>query len=214
MIMNLAPFGVFALLLPVIAEDGSKLLMPLASVIACVAIASVVHVTGVYSVMARIWGKISPLKFFQSISEAMLVAFTTCSTAAALPVNMKNCQEKLGISKEVTGFVLPLGATVNMDGTAIYCGVCSVFIANAFGIGLTVNQFMMILLTGTLASVGTAGVPGAGLIMLTMVLQSAGLPIEGIAIVAGIDRILDMFRTWVNNTGNSAVAAVVDRTVK
>ena len=140
----------------------------------------------------------------------MLLAFTTCSSAATLPVNMKNLQEKLGTSREVTSFVLPLGATINMDGTALYMGVCSLFIANVFGVDLTGGQMMMIVFTGTLASIGTAGVPGAGLIMLAMVLQSVGLPIEGLALVAGIDRVLDMFRTCLNITGDGAVAVAID----
>ena len=144
----------------------------------------------------------------------MIIAFTTCSSAAALPVNMKNCQEKLGVSREVSSFVLPLGATINMDGTALYMGVCSLFIANIFGIDLTFGQMGMIILTGTLASIGTAGVPGAGLIMLAMVLQSVGLPIEGLALVAGIDRVLDMFRTCVNITGDGAVNIVIDNMEK
>ena len=124
---------------------------------------------------------------------------------------MKNAQEKLGLSREVTSFVLPLGATINMDGTAIYMGVCTLFIANVFGVHLTMSDIIMVIFTGTLASIGTAGVPGAGLIMLAMVLQSVQLPLEGLALVAGIDRVLDMFRTTVNITGDVAVASVVDR---
>ena len=127
---------------------------------------------------------------------------------------MKNCQEKLGFSRDITSFVLPLGATINMDGTAIYMGVCSLFIANVYGIDLTMAQMGMIILTGTLASIGTAGVPGAGLIMLSMVLLSVGLPMEGLALVAGIDRILDMFRTTVNITGDAAVTCVINETEK
>ena len=140
-----------------------------------------------------------------------MIAFTTCSSAGTLPVNMKNLQEKLGVSREVTSFVLPLGATINMDGTALYMGVCSLFIANVFGVDLSFGQMVMIVFTGTLASIGTAGVPGAGLIMLAMVLQSVGLPIEGLALVAGIDRILDMFRTCLNITGDGAVAILIDK---
>ena len=139
----------------------------------------------------------------------MLIGFTTCSSAASLPVNMKNCEENLGADKSVISFVLPLGATINMDGTAIYLGVCSIFIANVYGIDLTSAQMMMIVLTGTLASIGTAGVPGAGMIMLAMVLQSVGLPLEGIALVAGIDRVLDMARTCLNITGDAAVTMAI-----
>ena len=214
MVMQFAPIGVFCLLLPVVAENGPKVLLPLLSVIACMAFGSVIHAVAVYSSMARIWGNISPLKFFRGMSEAILIAFTTCSSAATLPINMKNCQEKLGCSRDIASFVLPLGATINMDGTAIYMGVCSLFIANVYGIDLTMAQMGMIVLTGTLASIGTAGVPGAGLIMLSMVLLSVGLPMEGLALVAGIDRILDMFRTTVNITGDAAVTCVINETEK
>lgn len=214
MVMQFAPIGVFCLLLPVVAENGPKVLLPLLSVIACMAFGSVIHAVAVYSSMARIWGNTSPIKFFRGMSEAILIAFTTCSSAATLPINMKNCQEKLGCSRDITSFVLPLGATINMDGTAIYMGVCSLFIANVYGIDLTMAQMGMIVLTGTLASIGTAGVPGAGLIMLSMVLLSVGLPMEGLALVAGIDRILDMFRTTVNITGDAAVACVINETEK
>ena len=213
-VMSLAPYGVFALLLPVVAKNGPSVLLPLISVIACVAVGCAIHAIVVYSTMARVWGGHTPLQFFKGMSEAMIIAFTTCSSAAALPVNMKNCQEKLGVSREVSSFVLPLGATINMDGTALYMGVCSLFIANVFGIDLTFGQMGMIILTGTLASIGTAGVPGAGLIMLAMVLQSVGLPIEGLALVAGIDRVLDMFRTCVNITGDGAVNIVIDNMEK
>lgn len=214
MVMQFAPIGVFCLLLPVVAENGPKVLLPLLSVIACMAIGSVIHAVAIYSTMARVWAKISPIKFFEGVSEAILIAFTTCSSAATLPINMKNCQEKLGCSREISSFVLPLGATINMDGTAIYMGVCSLFIANVYGIDLTLAQMGMIILTGTLASIGTAGVPGAGLIMLSMVLLSVGLPMEGLALVAGIDRILDMFRTTVNITGDAAVTCVINETEK
>ncbi len=213
-IMNFAPIGVFALLLPVVAKNGPAVLLPLMSVIGCVAIGCVIHAVAVYSMLARLWGGHSPLEFFKAMSEAMLIGFTTCSSAATLPVNMKNCQEKLGVSREVSSFVLPLGATINMDGTALYMGVCSLFIANVFGVDLTMGQMLMIILTGTLASIGTAGVPGAGLIMLAMVLQTAGLPLEGLALVAGIDRVLDMFRTCLNITGDSAVTIVMDQEEK
>ncbi len=209
-VMDLAPIGVFCLLLPVVAANGPKVLLPLLTVIACVAVGCTIHAVGVYSTMARIFGKHSPVDFFKGMSEQMMIAFTTCSSAAALPVNMKNCQEKLGVKREIASFVLPLGATLNMDGTALYMGVCTLFVANVYGVPLGFEQMMMVVLTGTLASIGTAGVPGAGLIMLAMVLQSVGLPLEGLALVAGIDRVLDMFRTCVNITGDGAVAVVVN----
>ena len=210
MVMELAPIGVFCLLLPVVSANGPKVLLPLLTVIACVAIGCTIHAVGVYSTMARIFGNHSPIDFFKGMSEQMMIAFTTCSSAAALPVNMKNCQEKLGVKREISSFVLPLGATLNMDGTALYMGVCTLFVANVYGVPLGFEQMMMVVLTGTLASIGTAGVPGAGLIMLAMVLQSVGLPLEGLALVAGIDRVLDMFRTCVNITGDGAVAVVIN----
>ncbi|MBQ6744509.1 MAG: dicarboxylate/amino acid:cation symporter [Acidaminococcaceae bacterium] len=212
MVMKFAPLGVFALLLPVVCKNGPKVLLPLLSVILAVAIGCALQCILVYSTLASTMGGVNPLKFFRGMSEAMMLAFTTCSSAAALPVNMKNCQEKLGLSREVTSFVLPLGCTINMDGTALYMGVCSLFVANAFGVNLTTSDMIMIVFTGTLASIGTAGVPGAGLIMLAMVLQAVQLPMEGLALVAGIDRVLDMFRTCVNITGDGAVCCVVDKT--
>ena len=212
MVMKFAPLGVFALLLPVVCKNGPKVLLPLLSVILAVAIGCALQCILVYSTLASTLGGVNPVKFFRGMSEAMMLAFTTCSSAAALPVNMKNCQEKLGLSREVTSFVLPLGCTINMDGTALYMGVCSLFVANAFGVNLTTSDMIMIVFTGTLASIGTAGVPGAGLIMLAMVLQAVQLPMEGLALVAGIDRVLDMFRTCVNITGDGAVCCVVDKT--
>lgn len=214
MIMRLAPIGVFCLLLPVVVQNGPKVLLPLLSVIMAMAVGSVIHAVIVYSGIAAAVGHMSPLKFFRGMAEAMIIAFTTCSSAGTLPVNMKNTQEKLGVKRDIASFVLPLGATINMDGTALYMGVCSLFIANVYNIPLTVDQMMLIILTGTLASIGTAGVPGAGLIMLAMVLQSVGLPMEGLALVAGIDRVLDMFRTTLNITGDAAVAVAIDATEK
>ena len=214
MIMKTAPVGVFCLLLPVVVQNGPKVLLPLLSVIICMAVGSVIHAVCVYSSLTAVSAHMSPLTFFRGMSEAMAIAFTTCSSAGTLPVNMQNVQTKLGVKRDIASFVLPLGATINMDGTALYMGICSLFIANVFGIPLTVDQMMMIVLTGTLASIGTAGVPGAGLIMLAMVLQSVGLPMEGLALVAGIDRVLDMFRTCLNITGDAAVAVAVNATEK
>lgn len=214
MIMRLAPIGVFCLLLPVVVQNGPKVLLPLLSVIVAMAVGSIIHAVVVYSGIAAAAGHMSPMKFFRGMVEAMVIAFTTCSSAGTLPVNMKNTQEKLGVKRDIASFVLPLGATINMDGTALYMGVCSLFIANVYNIPLTMDQMMLIILTGTLASIGTAGVPGAGLIMLAMVLQSVGLPMEGLALVAGIDRVLDMFRTTLNITGDAAVAVAIDATEK
>ncbi len=210
-IMMVAPIGVFALIMPVVAVNGPKVLLPLASVIAAVYIGCLLHMAVIYSGAVTILGGMSPARFFKGIFPAMLVAFSTCSSAAALPVNMKCTQENLGVSKEISSFCLPLGATVNMDGTALYQGVCALFVAQVYGIDLSMGQYITIILTGTLASIGTAGVPGAGLIMLTLVLQSVGLPLEGIALIAGIDRVLDMIRTTVNITGDAAACVVINK---
>ena len=214
MIMHLAPIGVFCLLLPVVVQNGPSVLLPLLSVIVCMAIGSIIHAVCVYSAISGTIGHMSPIKFFRGMTEAILIAFTTCSSAGTLPVNMKNIQEKLGVKRDIASFILPLGATINMDGTALYMGICSLFIANVYGVALTPDQMILIVLTGTLASIGTAGVPGAGLIMLAMVLQAVQLPMEGLALVAGIDRVLDMFRTTLNITGDAAVAVAIDATEK
>ena len=142
----------------------------------------------------------------------MVFSFTTASSSGTLPITMKSAEENLGVSKSITSFVLPLGATINMDGTAIYQGICAFFIAQVYGIELSLTAQLTIILTATLASIGTAGVPGAGMIMLGMVLQSVGLPIEGIALIAGVDRVLDMMRTCVNVTGDAACATIVAAT--
>ena len=153
-------------------------------------------------------GGMSPAAFFKGMAPAMLFAFSSASSVGTLPINME-CTQKLGATKEVSSFVLPLGATINMDGTAIYQGVCAVFIASCYGISLTLPQMITIVLTATLASIGTAGVPGAGMIMLAMVLTSVGLPVNGIALVAGVDRIFDMGRTTLNITGDASCAVIV-----
>jgi Na+/H+-dicarboxylate symporter len=212
--MAISPIGVFCLLLPVVAENGPSVLLPLLSVILCMAIGSVLHMTCVYSALTHFFGGVSPLKFFHGMSEAMMIGFTTCSSAGTLPISMNNVQKNLGVSEKVSSFVLPLGATINMDGTAIYQGVCALFIAEAFKIDLTLSMQLGIIVTATLASIGTAGVPGAGLIMLSMVLSYAGLPIEGLGLVAGIDAVLDMARTCINVTGDAAVSCVINETEK
>ena len=210
-IMSLAPIGVFALIVPVVAKNGPQVLIPLIKVIAAVYIGCLLQVLITYLPMVSAVN-MSPMKFAKAMIPAQLLAFSTCSSAGTLPVSMKVVQEDLGVSREVSSFVLPLGATINMDGTALYQGVCALFVAQIYGIDLTMSQYLMIILTGTLASIGTAGVPGAGLIMLTLVLQTVGLPLEGVALIAGIDRILDMPRTTVNITGDAAVCAVVAKT--
>ena len=208
MILKLSPIGVFCLLCPVIAQNGSQIIGSLAMVLLVAYICYILHAVLVYSVSVFTMGGVSPIKFFKGMMPAIMFAFSSASSVGTLPINMK-CVDELGADKEISSFVLPLGATINMDGTAIYQGVCAVFIAACYGINLTLPQMLTIVLTATLASIGTAGVPGAGMVMLAMVLTSVGLPVDGIALVAGVDRIFDMGRTTVNITGDAACAIVV-----
>lgn len=210
-IMKLVPFGVFGLLAPVVGNYGISVLMPLINIILVMALIAVIQVALVYSTAVKAIGKMSPLKFLKGIFPAATVAFTTASSAGTLPITLKNTQENLGVSKETSSFILPLGATINMDGTAIYQGLAVMFIAQYFGESLTITQLLMVALVGTLASIGAAGVPGAGLVMLTMVLTAVNLPLEGIALVAGIDRILDMIRTSVNIIGDASATVIVEQ---
>lgn len=209
LVIKLSPIGVFALITPVVANNGPSVLLPLLKLIGVAYLVSIIHMVLVYSGAVKIIAKLSPVKFFKGMAPAMLFAFSSASSVGTLPFNLE-CTEKLGAKKEVASFVLPLGATINMDGTAIYQGVSAIFIAQIFGINLTLGQQITIILTATLASIGTAGVPGAGVIMLAMVLESVGLPLEGIALVAGVDRILDMARTTVNITGDAACTMCID----
>ena len=208
-VMGFAPYGVFALITITAARFGFAILAPFVKVITAVYIGCIIHAVLVYSGMIMIFCKRSPMWYFKGIQEAAITAFVTRSSSGTLPVTLSNVRENLGVSEGVSSFVLPLGATINMDGTALYQGVCALFVAQAFNIPLTLQMQIGIVVTATLASIGTAGVPGAGLIMLTMVLTSVGLPIEGIALVAGIDVILDAARTCLNVTGDTAVCAVV-----
>ncbi|MDU2566560.1 MAG: dicarboxylate/amino acid:cation symporter [Anaerococcus sp.] len=207
LILKLSPFGVFCLLMPVIAENGPKIIGSLASVLLVAYLAYIVHALVVYSFTIKTLGGLSPKEFFKGMMPAMMFAFSSASSMGTLPINLQCCEE-LGADRDVTSFVLPLGATINMDGTAIYQGVCAVFIASCYGINLSLGQMLTIVLTSTLASIGTAGVPGSGMIMLAMVLQTVGLPVEGIALVAGIDRIFDMGRTTLNITGDATAAII------
>ncbi len=209
MVMGVAPYGVFALIAGTAAKFGLSILAPFAKVIFAVYIGCILHALIVYSGMIVAFCRKSPAWYFKGVQEACITAFVTRSSSGTLPVTLANVRDNLGVSEGVSSFVLPLGATINMDGTALYQGVCALFVAQAFNIPLTLQMQIGIVVTATLASVGTAGVPGAGLIMLTMVLTSVGLPIEGIALVAGIDVILDAARTCLNVAGDTAVCAVV-----
>lgn len=210
-VMAVAPFGVFGLITITAAKYGLSVLAPFAKVIFCVYVGCALQAILVYSGLIGTVCHKSPAWFFGGVKEAMLTSFVTRSSAATIPVSTKNVQA-LGVSERVSAFVLPLGATINMDGTAIYQGVCALFIAEAFGIPLSISTQIGIIATATLASIGTAGVPGAGLIMLSMVLAYAGLPIEGLGLVAGIDVVLDMARTCINVTGDMCTSCVVAKT--
>ncbi|QYJ78242.1 dicarboxylate/amino acid:cation symporter [Shewanella acanthi] len=209
MVMKLAPYGVFGLMAWVAGAYGIDMLWPLIKVIIAVYLGCALHILGFYSLVLSLFAKLNPLQFFKGISNAMAVAFTTSSSAGTLPASMKCASEYLGVNKKISSFVLPLGTTINMDGTALYQGVTALFVAQAFGIDLTWVDYLTIILTATLASIGTAGVPGAGLVMLTLVLSTVGLPLEGVALIAGIDRILDMARTVVNVSGDLVATTVI-----
>ena len=213
MILKLSPVGVFCLLCSVVAANGATIIGSLAMVLLAAYVCYVIHAVIVYSLAVKTLGGISPVTFFKEMLPAIMFAFSSASSVGTLPINME-CTEKLGVSKEISSFILPLGATINMDGTAIYQGVCAIFIASCYGIHLTLPQMLTIIFTATLASIGTAGVPGAGMVMLAMVLTSVGLPVDGIALVAGVDRIFDMGRTTVNITGDASCCVVVSNLEK
>lgn len=210
MIIKITPIGVFCLMTNVVAVNGPKIVGTLALVIAVAYLGYLLHVCLVYGFSIKFLSGMSPVKFFKGLAPAMITAFTTTSSNATLPVNIECCN-KLGAEPEISSFVLPLGATINMDGTAIYQAVATVFIACCYGVDLTLGQMGMVVLTATLASVGTAGVSGAGMIMLAMVLESIGLPVEGIAIIAGVDKIFDMGRTTLNITGDATCAIWISK---
>ena len=207
-IMKLAPYAVFCLIIPVVASQGISVLAPLGMLILAVYLACILHAVLVYSVTVKAFAKMSPIDFFKAAMPASLFAFTTASSSATLPFSMESAQ-KLGVSPQVRSFVLPLGATINMDGTAAFQGICALFVAAVYGIDLTMGQMLTIVLSATLASIGTAGVPGAGTVMLGMVLTTVGLPLEAVGIIMGVERILDMARTCVNVTGDIACSVVI-----
>ena len=210
MIIKLTPVGVFCLMVNVVAVNGAKIVGTLALLIGIAYLAYIIHIMLVYGVSVKFLSGMNPIAFFKGLAPAMITAFTTTSSNATLPVNMECCN-KMGAEPEISSFVLPLGATINMDGTAIYQAVATVFIASCYGITLTLSDMAMVVLTATLASVGTAGVSGAGMIMLAMVLETVGLPVEGIAIIAGVDKIFDMGRTTLNITGDATCALWISK---
>ncbi len=212
LVMKIAPLGVFVLIAAVVGQFGAKILLNLLKYALVVVAGLAIHMGAVYSLAVWTFARMNPLSFFKGMRPVQLIAFTTSSSSATLPVTMQAAEEELGVPKNIASFVLPLGATINMDGTALYQGVAAVFIAQVYGMALTIPDQITIVLMATLASVATAGVPSVGIITLTMVLTSIGIPLEGIALILGVDRILDMCRTVVNVTGDASAAVMVAAT--
>jgi Na+/H+-dicarboxylate symporter len=208
-LMNLAPYGVFVLMAKLFATIGFDTIAGLLKYFLLVLFVLGVHAFVSYPIILKLFSGLSPLILLRKMRDAAIFGFSTSSSSATLPVTMETATNKLGVNPSVASFTVPLGATINMDGTAIMQGVATVFIAQVYGVDLSLGDYMMVILTATLASIGTAGVPGVGLIMLAMVLQQVNLPVEGIALIIGVDRLLDMTRTAVNITGDCMVACIV-----
>ena len=209
-VIGLAPIGVFTYIAWVVATQGTAILGSLALVLLCAYIGYIVHAVVVYSVSAKVFAGVSPAAFFKGASAAMIFAFTSASSAATLPVS-KECADSMGADSGISAFVLPLGATINMDGTAIYQCVAAVFLASCAGMRLSIGQMALVVVTATLASVGTAGVSGAGMLMLAMVLEAIGIPVSYIGLNVAVDRLFDMGRTCLNVTGDIACSLCVSR---
>jgi len=213
-VMKFAPIGVFCLIAKTFATQGISMVIPLASYFFTVALVLLLHVLITYTVLLKFVAKVSPIIFIKKMRDAIVFAFSTASSNATIPVTLNTVEKKLGVDKAVASFTVPLGATINMDGTAIMQGVATVFIASVYQVDLSFADYLIVILTATMASIGTAGVPGVGLIMLAMVLTQVGLPVEGIALIIGIDRLLDMMRTAVNITGDSMVSIITAKSEK
>lgn len=213
-VMSFAPYGVFALISNVVIDQGMDVLGRLVKYLAVVIFVLILHAVLVYGSLLKVFSGLSPIKFFKKFWPVMIMGFSTSSSNATIPVNLETCQKKFGVSESISSFTIPLGATINMDGTAVMQGVSALFIAQIYGVPLDLKQQLMIIMVATLASLGTAGVPSAGVVMLSMVLQQVGLPVEGIALVLSVDRIVDMFRTTVNITGDAVGTIVVANSEK
>ena len=209
-IIKLAPFGVFGYMSWVVGTQGTDVLQSLAKLIA-VFLGSCIVQYLVFGIMILVFARISPLPFYRKILFTQSIAFSTSSSKATLSTAMNQLQEKIGVSKTNSNFLMPLGVCINMDGTAIYLGICALFFAQAYGIDLTMQNYLMLVLTCTFGSIGAAGIPSGSIIFMGMVLSSVGLPIEGIGIILGVDRVLDMIRTTINITGDSAITLIVDK---
>ncbi len=208
-LMKLAPIGIFSLIAKTFALQGFDVIKPLLSYFMVVVSALIIHALIVYPLLLKSLSGLSISTFLRKMRSVQIFAFSTASSNATIPFNIQNTEKKLGVDNSVASFTIPLGATINMDGTAIMQGVATVFIANVYGIDLAISDYLLVILTATLASIGTAGVPGVGLIMLAMVLNQVGLPVEGIALIIGVDRLLDMIRTAVNVTGDATATVVI-----
>ena len=208
-VMIIAPYGVFCLIARTFSGLGFAAMRPLAAYMFCVLFALLLHAVFTYGGLLTVFTKLSPVQFLKKFWPAMGVAFSTSSSNATLPVTLETTEKGLGVNKSIASFTIPLGATINMDGTAIMQGAATIFISQLYGIPLGLSAILTVILTATLASIGTAGVPGVGLVMLSMVLTAVGLPVEGIALIIGIDRILDMCRTVVNITGDAVCTVIV-----
>jgi DAACS family dicarboxylate/amino acid:cation (Na+ or H+) symporter len=213
-ILRLAPYGVFALIARTFASQGLDLLLPLLAYFLTLTGALALQALLVYPLLLRVLAGLNPLTFLRKMRDPAAFAFSTASSGATIPITMRTVEKRMGVDNSVASFTVPLGATINMDGTAMMQGVATVFIANVYGVDLGMTEYLMVVLTATLASIGTAAVPGVGLVMLTMVLGQVGLPVEGIALIIGVDRLLDMMRTACNVTGDCAVTCVIARSEK
>lgn len=209
LLINFAPYGVFCLLTKTFAEQGFGAILPLAKYFFVVLGVLILHGTCVYGGLFKLFTGLSAIKFFKQFKRVPIFAFSTASSNATLPVNLEVVEDDLGVSNSIASFTIPLGATINMDGTAIMQGVATVFVAQVYQVPLGVTDYLMVILTATLASIGTAGVPGVGLVMLAMVFRQVNLPVEGIGLIIGVDRLLDMVRTAVNVTGDAVVSCIV-----
>jgi len=210
-VMHLAPLGVFALMAKTFSQQGIEMMIPMLSYVAVLITALLLHATGTLMILLKVLGRVSPLQFLKKMRTTQIFAFSTSSSNATIPVTLVTAEKRLGVDNSTASFIVPFGATINMDGTAIMQGVATVFIANVYGIDLGITGYLTVIGMSVLASIGTAGVPGVGLIMLAMVFAQVGLPIEGIALIMGVDRLLDMIRTAVNVTGDAAITTIVAR---
>jgi Na+/H+-dicarboxylate symporter len=209
LLMHFAPYGVFCLVARVFSEQALDAIAPLVRYFCVVLGVLLLHAFATYPALLRVLAGLNPLTFYRKMRDPIALAFSTASSGATIPATLETVEHRLGVDNSIASFTVPLGATINMDGTAIMQGVATGFIAQAYGIDIGLTGYLMVVLTATLASIGTAGVPGVGLIMLAMVLRQVNLPVEGIGLIIGVDRLLDMVRTAVNVTGDASVTCIV-----